>query len=234
MASTAIGREARRVSRKETAERAPIASTAVASRSPVAQSLLLGHIQSMTEENIRNLGPLAPFAGIWEGSKGIDLAPDDDPSTVERNEYSERVVLEPIGLVENHEQSLYGLRYSKMAWRLGVESPFHEEVGYWLWDVAARQVMLSFIVPRGVMVLAGGTVDPDATTMKLSAEVGSEVFGICSGPFLDAQFKTVRYDIELTVNGDGSFSYAQNTQLQIKGQSEIFAHTDENTLRKVE
>ena len=188
----------------------------------------------MTDESILNLGPLAPFAGIWEGTKGIDLAPDDDRVSVERNEFSEKVVLEPIGLVENHEQSLYGLRYSKMAWRLGAEDPFHEEVGYWLWDAAARQVMLSFIVPRGVTVLAGGTVEPDANSFKLSAEVGSAVFGICSGPFLDEEFKTVRYDIELTINADGSFSYAQNTQLHIKGQTEIFAHTDENTLRKVE
>ena len=53
----------------------------------------------MTDENIRNLGPLAPFAGIWEGTNGIDLAPDDDRVSVERNEFSERVVLEPIGLV---------------------------------------------------------------------------------------------------------------------------------------
>ena len=188
----------------------------------------------MTDENIRNLGPLAAFAGTWEGSKGIDLSPDDDRTEVERNEFSERVVLEPIGLVENHEQSLYGLRYSKMAWRLGAENPFHEEVGYWLWDAKARQVMLSFSVPRGVMVLAGGTVEPDAKNMKLSANVGSEVFGICSGPFLDEQFKTVRYDIELSLDDAGSFTYAQNTQLQIKGQSDIFPHTDENTLRKVE
>ncbi|MBW1760946.1 MAG: FABP family protein [Deltaproteobacteria bacterium] len=188
----------------------------------------------MTDDNIRNLGPLAPFAGMWEGTSGVDIAPDDDRVTVERNEFSEHVVLEPIGLVQNHEQSLYGLRYAKTAWRLGAEDPFHEEVGYWLWDAAARQVMLSFIVPRGVTVLAGGMVEPDAKSFKLAAEVGSEVFGICSGPFLDEQFKTVRYDIELTVNEDGSFSYAQNTQLQIKGQSEIFAHTDDNTLRKVE
>jgi len=200
----------------------------------LAPTSLLRHSPPMTDENIRNLGPLAPFAGTWEGTKGIDLAPDDDRVSVERNEFSEKVVLEPIGLVENHEQSLYGLRYSKMAWRLGAEDPFHEEVGYWLWDAAARQVMLSFIVPRGVTVLAGGTVEPDANSFKLSAEVGSEVFGICSGPFLDEEFKTVRYDIELTINADGSFSYAQNTQLHIKGQTEIFAHTDENTLRKVE
>ena len=198
----------------------------------LASMLVLRHSSRMTDDNIRNLGPLAPFAGVWEGTKGIDLSPDDDRVSVERNEFSERVVLEPIGLVENHEQSLYGLRYAKTAWRLGAEDPFHEEVGYWLWDAEARQVMLSFIVPRGVMVLAGGTVEPAARAFKLVAEVGSEVFGICSGPFLDEQFKTVRYDIELTANDDGSFSYAQNTQLQIKGQSEIFAHTDENTLRK--
>jgi len=187
----------------------------------------------MTDDNIRNLGPLAPFAGVWEGTKGIDLAPDDDKVSVERNEFRERIVLEPIGLVENHEQSLYGLRYAKTAWRIGADDAFHEEVGYWLWDAEAKQVMLTFIVPRGVTVLAGGRVEPDAKTMKLSAEVGSEVFGICSGPFLDEEFKTVRYDIELTVNDDGSFTYSQNTQLQIKGQSDIFAHTDENTLRKL-
>jgi hypothetical protein len=200
----------------------------------LARQWVLGHIPPMTDENIRNLGPLAPFAGTWEGTKGIDLAPDDDRVSVERNEFSERVVLEPIGLVQNHEQSLYGLRYSKMAWRLGAEDPFHEEVGYWLWDAAAHQVMLTFIVPRGVTVLAGGTVEPDEKSLRLRAEAGNEVLGICSGPFLDEQFKTVRYDIELTINDDGSFSYAQNTQLQIKGQPEIFAHTDENTLRKID
>ena len=185
-------------------------------------------------DDIRNLGPLAPFAGVWEGDKGKDESPDDDRVTIEYNAFRERIVLDPIGLVGNHEQSLYGLRHSKMAWRLGAKDSFHEEVGYWLWDAAARQVMVTFIVPRGVTVLAGGTVEPDAKTMKLSAEVGSEVFGICSGPFLDEQFKTVRYDLELSANDDGSFSYKQNTHLQIKGQSGIFAHTDENTLRQVE
>jgi hypothetical protein len=187
----------------------------------------------MTNEDIEALGPLAPFAGVWEGTKGIDLSPDDDRVSIERNEFRERVVLDPIGLVENHQQSLYGLRYAKTAWRIGAESSFHEEVGYWLWDAAAGQVMLTFIVPRGVTVLAGGTVAPDAKTLALSARVGSEVFGICSGPFLDEQFKTLRYDIALTVHDDGSFSYKQNTQLQIKGQSGVFLHTDENTLRKV-
>lgn len=187
----------------------------------------------MTDSNIVNLGPLAPFAGIWEGDKGKDESPDDDRVSIEHNAFRERVVLEPIGLVENHEQSLYGLRYAKTAWRIGAPDSFHEEVGYWLWDAKAKQVMLTFIVPRGVTVLAGGTVEPDATTMKLSAELGSQVFGICSGPFLDEEFQTVRYDIELTANQDGSWSYSEDTQLKIKGQRELFHHTDVNTLRKV-
>lgn len=186
----------------------------------------------MSNPDIDNLGPLAAFAGTWEGSRGIDLAPDDDRVSVERNEFRERVVLEPIGLVENHEQQLYGLRYAKTAWRLGVDDSFHEEVGYWLWDAKASQVMLSFIVPRGVTVLAGGDVAADATRFSLAADVGSEVFGICSGPFLDREFKTVRYEIELSTQGE-TFSYKQNTQLQIVGQSKLFDHTDDNTLTRV-
>ena len=39
---------------------------------------------------------------------------------------------------------------------------------------------------------------------------------ICSGPFLDEEFKTVRYDNDLTAHDDGSWSYNENTQLQIK------------------
>ncbi len=60
----------------------------------------------MTDANVTNLGPLAPFAGVWEGSKGKDESPDDDRVTIEYNDFRERVVLEPIGLVENHEQAL--------------------------------------------------------------------------------------------------------------------------------
>lgn len=187
----------------------------------------------MTDDKILKLGPLAPFAGVWEGDKGKDESPDDDRVTIEHNVFRERIVLEPIGLVENHEQSLYGLRYAKTAWRLGVQESFHEEVGYWLWDAEAKQAMLTFIVPRGITVLAGGTVEPDATSMKLRAEIGSQVFGICSGPFLDREFQTVAFDIELILNPDGSFSYAENTQMKIKGQDKIFNHTDQNTLFKI-
>jgi len=120
-----------------------------------------------------------------------------------------------------------------MAWRLGEDSPFHEEVGYWLWDAGARQVLRCFIVPRGVTVIAGGTAEPDARKFELSAEVGSETYGICSNRFLDEEFKTVRYDLKITIHDDDSFSYEEDTQLRIKGQPELFHHIDKNTVRRV-
>ncbi len=108
----------------------------------------------MNEELTKNLGPLAPLAGTWEGDKGDDTAPDDDPREREINKYRERLVLDLFGPVNNHAQVLYGLRYSTTAWRLKEESPFHEELGYWLWDPAEKQVMRCFMVPRGVTVIA--------------------------------------------------------------------------------
>ncbi|MBT9544768.1 MAG: FABP family protein [Candidatus Sericytochromatia bacterium] len=188
----------------------------------------------MSKDLLEKLGPLAALAGVWEGTKGDDLAPDDDRQGIENNKYRERLSLEPFGPVDNHEQHLYGLRYNTMAWRLDESDSFHEEVGYWLWDPAEKQVMRCFIVPRGVTVLAGGTVEPDAKSFELSAELGSPIYGICSNPFLDREFKTVRYELKLTVHEDGSFSYFEDTQMQMKGRTELFHHTDQNTLKRVE
>ncbi len=187
----------------------------------------------MTRQLIENLGPLAPLAGIWEGDKGDDTAPDDDPRETEINKYRERLVLDPFGPVNNHAQALYGLRYSTTAWRLVEESPFHEELGYWLWDPAEKQVTKCFIVPRGVAVIAGGTVEPEAREFFLSADVGSETYGICSNPFLDREFKTVRFELKVTVHDANSFSYEEDTQIQIKGQAELFHHIDKNTLKRI-
>ncbi len=185
----------------------------------------------MTDEIIKNLGPLAPLAGIWEGDKGDDTAPSKDRGT-ETNTFRERITFEPMGPVNNHEQVLYGLRYTTTAWPSGASDPFHEEVGYWLWDAKAKQVLRCFIVPRGITVLAGGTVEPDAKSFELSADAGSETYGICSNPFLDKEFKTVRYELKVTIHDDQSFSYEEDTQLQIKGRTDLFHHIDKNTLKR--
>ena len=184
----------------------------------------------MSDEILKKLGPLAALAGVWEGEAGKDVAPDDDRRT-EHNDFRERMVFDPFGPVENHEQVLYGLRYSTTAWRLGEDDPFHEELGYWMWDAANKQVPRCFIVPRGVNVIAGGTVEPDATSFELSAEVGSETYGICSNKFLDEEFKTVRYELTVSCEGD-RLTYSEDTQMKVKGQPEIFHHTDGNTLKR--
>jgi hypothetical protein len=61
----------------------------------------------MNEVALKNLGPLAALAGIWEGDKGDDVAPDDNRGT-ETNRYRERMRFEPFGPTDNHEQQLWG------------------------------------------------------------------------------------------------------------------------------
>lgn len=185
----------------------------------------------MTDEIIKNLGPLAPLAGIWEGDKGDDTAPSKDLGT-QNTKFCERFTFEPLGPVNNHQQTLYGLRYKRTAWPSGASDPFHEDLGYWLWDAQEKQVLRCFIVPRGVAVVAGNTVEPDARSFLLVADVGSETYGICSNKFLDREFKTVRYELKVTIHDDQSFSYEEDTQIQIKGRKELFHHIDKNTLKR--
>ncbi len=185
---------------------------------------------AVAHDVVANLGPLAALAGTWEGELGVDIAPSATGSV--ETKFRERISFEPMGPVENGPQVLYGLRYATTAWPLGVQDAFHEEVGYWLWDPNAQLVMRCFIVPRGVVVNAGGPAGPHAKAFELTAVVGSETFGVLSNPFLDANFKTVRYELIVTIHDDGSFSYREDTQLKIGGREAIFHHTDENTLVK--
>lgn len=178
------------------------------------------------------LGPLAVLEGRWSGEKGSDTAPDDDPREKEINRYREEMVFEPTGLVANHAQQLYGLRYRTTAWRTDEGEPFHEELGYWLWDAAEKQVLRCFMVPRGVTVMAGGTAEPDATAFELNATLGSETYGICSNRFLDREFKTVSYQLRFEALDADTIRYWEDTVLEIPGQSEPFHHTDENTLKR--
>jgi hypothetical protein len=183
-------------------------------------------------EILENLGPLRALAGNWEGLKGKDIAPDDNRGT-ETNLYRERMTFEPFGPVDNHEQRLWGLRYTTTAWRLGEPDPYHEESGYWMWDPREKQVMRCFIVPRGITVIAGGTVDPSSTRISLVSQLGSPVYGISASPFLDREFKTTRYELTINVLGSDSISYEEDTQLLMKGHAEVFHHKDANTLNRV-
>jgi hypothetical protein len=186
----------------------------------------------MSEIDLKAFGPLAVLAGTWQGSMGDDTAPGDDRD-VEKNAFREQIVFTPMSPTANHEQTLFVLSYTRTAWRLKDEDPFHQQLGYWFWDPSAKQVMHSFMIPRGVTVLAGGSADADSTIVKVAAKLGATTFGICSNPFLDREFKTLQYQGTLTLNdGSQSFTYEEDTEIQIKGQNATFHHVDKNRLEK--
>jgi hypothetical protein len=184
----------------------------------------------MADEVLEKLGPLAALAGVWEGDAGVDVAPSPTREEM-KTPFRERMVFDPFGPVNNHDQELYALRYATEAWRIGEDEPFHEELGYWLWDADAGQVMRCFMVPRGVTIVAGGSAGADDSGFKLTAELGSATFGICSNPFLDKHFQTIRYELELSVNGE-ILRYKEDTQMKMPGRPDIFHHLDANELRK--
>jgi len=185
----------------------------------------------MSAEIVEKLGPLAALAGIWEGAQGIDVSITQGNET--RTKYRERTVFDPLGPVRNGPQELYGLRYAMTAWRLGEDDAFHEELGYWLWDAGRKQVLRCFMVPRGVLINAGGDANDNSTSFHLSAEVGSQTYGILSNKFLNESHKTMKYELDVNIQADGRFSYKEDTQLWIPANESIFHHTDQNTLLKV-
>ena len=117
------------------------------------------------------------------------------------------------------------------AWRPSEESPFHTEIGYWLWDAAAGHVMRCFMVPRGTTLLAGGNATATDSAFLLEAAVGSEVCGILSSHYLTSKARTTKYTCQVQINAD-SFSYDSCTTYVHATGGEI-AHTDRNTLRRM-
>ncbi|MGD9795161.1 MAG: heme-binding beta-barrel domain-containing protein [Acidimicrobiia bacterium] len=179
------------------------------------------------------LGPLAALIGTWEGTKGLDVSYHNAEKEVGDTPYRERVVMNPFGPVDNGNQCLYGLDYRMSAWRNDEVDPFHTEVGYWLWDGAAGQVMRCFMVPRGSTLIAGGAAKADSKVFSMQAELGSQTYGILSNLYLDQMAKTTNFQCTITVNDADSWSYEETTWVQLRHMSAPFAHTDANTLRRV-
>ena len=180
-------------------------------------------------------GPLRHLIGTWasEGFRGENRAPSPRRD-VENTKFRQEISFDPVGDVSNHEQLLYVLRYSTKAWEEGDDGgPFHEEVGYFIWDGKNEQVMKSFIVPRGIAVQAGGTAKADDRSFSMKAELGSPTYGVCSNIFLDEEFQTVSYEVSFSLSDDKTLTYEENTRIKIKGQEGIFDHIEKNTLSKV-
>ena len=141
--------------------------------------------------------------------------------------------LHPIDRQTNGPQLFYGLRYHTHITKPGESETFHDQVGYWLWEPAARAVTLTLGIPRAQVLLASGPAESEATDFTLTATVGSEVHGILSNPFLDRAFRTLSYRIRVTADDDGTWSYEEEGVLQIPGRDETVSHIDRNTLTKI-
>jgi hypothetical protein len=93
-------------------------------------------------------------------------------------------------------------------------------------------VMIAFVVPRGISVLAGGTAAPDATTMTLSAAQGEPHYSIGEGLYLAKNASVLSFEVTIAI-GEDTWSYEETTMLRMNEFEEPFAHTDHNTLRRV-
>jgi hypothetical protein len=180
---------------------------------------------------LRNLGPLAAMAGVWEGQRGLDVKPKAEGP--KKQAYTERIELQPIDPQTNGPQLLYGLRYHTHVTKPDQVKTYHDQVGYWLWEPATGTVLHTLTIPRGMVVMARGQAAPDARSFELVATHVDPHFGIRSAPFLDHAFKTVEFRIKVTVHEDGSWGYEEDTVLKILGQDELFHHTDRNLLKRV-
>jgi len=182
-------------------------------------------------DTLKNLGPLRPMAGIWEGVRGLDVKPKADGP--KKQAYVERMEVQPIDPQPNGPQLLYGLRYHTHIVKPQQVKTYHEQLGYWLWEPATGTIIHTLTIPRGMVVMASGKASADAKSFELTATHEDENFGIRSSPFLDYAFKTVEFRIRVEIDPDGNWMYEEDTVLLVRGQAEPFHHTDRNTLARI-
>lgn len=194
-----------------------------------------------SDDTLANLGPLRPLAGIWTSAEGADVHPVGAGSDItgpvvdgdEHNVFVERYELQPIDPQTNGPQLFYGLRYHTHIVKPGEVETFHDQVGYWLWEPAASTVIHMLAIPRGQVLLASGSAEPDATEFEVSAALGAEVNGILSNPFLHRAFQTVSFRMRITVHDNDTWSYEEHTALRVPDRQGLVDHVDRNTLRRI-
>ena len=86
---------------------------------------------------MNDFGPLAVLEGNWEGNVGVDVSYSYGNTAIGETSYFERAWFRPIPPVNNGDQAMFGMNYQMTAWRHGEEDgdPFHDEVGYILWEI---------------------------------------------------------------------------------------------------
>jgi hypothetical protein len=180
---------------------------------------------------LANLGPLTRMAGTWTSATGADAHPVVDGT--ETNVYVEHYDLQPIDPQTNGPQVFYGRRYHTHIVKPGEVETFHDQVGYWLWEPATETVIFTLAIPRGQIAMASGGATRDAAIFTVTAAAAADDVGICSDPFLLHAFRTTEFRMTVTANADGTWSYEQDTVMEVQGVDEPFHHTDRNTLTRI-
>ena len=185
----------------------------------------------VSPDGFANLGPLRRLAGVWQADKGVDVNPKAEGP--ERRIFREHIRMDAIDPQANGPQLFYGLRYHTHIVQPGEVETFHDQVGYWLWEPAAHTVVHTLAIPRGQVVLAAGVAEPDAREFEVTAELGSQLYGILSNPFLDRAFQTVSFRMRVNVHDDGTWSYEEHTSLRVPERDGLVDHVDRNTLTRI-
>jgi len=185
----------------------------------------------MNDTNGVDYGPLTGLIGVWQGDKGVDIAPE--PDGAETNPYFETITYSAAGNVSNAErQTLAVVHYRQVVQRKSNAEVFHDQSGYWMWDRDAGMVMHSLVIPRAVCVLAGGQHSGDEDKdgrmiLEVSAKQEDGDWQIIQSPFMQQNAATREFRQQI-ICGNGTLSYSQTTIVDIYGKE--FEHTDRNEL----
>jgi hypothetical protein len=183
----------------------------------------------------QKLGPLTPLVGEWEGNVGIDLSYHNHDDETSQTPYFEKATFKPIPLQENGQQTLWGLTYGMTAWRHGEEAmdPFHDEIGFLLWDKVNGQVIRNVVFGRGIAILAGSDAEPRDRVLHFDAKPGDPSYGILQNRYLMERAEIKDFTSTFTFNDDGTFSYTSDLLLRLAATGTEMHHTDQNTLHRV-
>ncbi len=183
----------------------------------------------------QKLGPLSPLVGEWEGDVGVDLSYHNKEDETSKTSYFEHAWFKPIPIQENGNQVLWGLNYGMTAWRHGEEAmdPFHDEVGFLLWDAQRKIVMRDVVFGRGIAILAGSTADRHDTELHFDAKPGSADFGILQNPYLLERAEITAFTSTFRIVDEETLNYTSDLTMTLAAIGGEMHHTDENTLKRV-
>ncbi|TDR79950.1 hypothetical protein DFP86_10689 [Paludibacterium purpuratum] len=184
---------------------------------------------ALAEEASAPPNPLSPLIGVWEGDAGIDVAPAQKktglpPGSAATSPYFERITITDGPSATNaSEQDLVSVAYHQQVFRKSDQKQFHDQIGYWIWDKKNQKLIDSFCIPRGVCITAEGP-------LKHPGEFAVNMLRAAEASFAAKNAQTRAFEISMKLNGDGSLSYTQKTDLFIYGRP--FTHIDASTLKK--